>query len=106
MTGKRKDRRRFLKEGVALAGLAAVGGARSGRAQSAEKSDYALYGDRSRFVTAVRKRMTGPDSDSYVASPIQAVEGIITPNSLFYISSRDRSPYTPRRRSIPGSIVS
>ena len=95
MMGNQNDRRRFLKGGVALAGLATVGGVRAGQAQSAEKEDYALYGDRSSFVTAKRKRMTGPTSDSYVASPVQEVEGIITPNSLFYISSRDRSPYMP-----------
>ena len=60
MDSKKSNRRGFLKGGAALAGLAAGGGAQlaKGQTQGApnEKVDELIaYGDRSRFVTSIRK---------------------------------------------------
>ena len=59
MNGKERDRRRFLKEGAALAGLA-VGAMRtaSGQAPPSKESEVAPigfrpYGERSRFEQSV-----------------------------------------------------
>ena len=107
MNNKRSDRRRFLKKSAALArlGLAglAIGAVTPARGQelatetptvpSGKAKDLGPYGERSRFVTAVRKRMG--NGDGFILTPLQDSEGIITPNSLHYVSSRDPSPYTP-----------
>ena len=82
MSAKKKecDRRRFLKEGSVVAGLA-VGAIRSAKSQTPgpERSevDTAAYGAPSRFVHVVRK--TG------MFTPLQDLTGIITPAALHYV---------------------
>jgi sulfane dehydrogenase subunit SoxC len=102
MSSNRSGRRRFLKDSALLAGIA-VGGAGVGRSQGPEfevaaalpagARDLGPYGERSRFVTSVRKRMGR--GDGFVLTPMQDSIGIITPNDLHYVSSRDAGPYTP-----------
>ena len=95
MNAKEPDRRRFLKEGAALAGLAVSGGviqSASGQTRGSQTSgglsgDSRTYGQRSRFETSTRKRdLTGYDT------PLQDSAGIITPNSLFMVESRGYDP--------------
>ena len=93
MADGESGRRRFLKNGVALAGLVTVGGVRSANGQAAEPGtsethakDLEAYGDRSRFVTSVR---LVPDHNPFgltfhVFTPLQDSIGIITPPSLHY----------------------
>ena len=61
MNSKRSDRRRFLKDGAALAGLA-LGAAQSAGGQvlapqtgETRPEDLHAYGRRSQFETAIRK---------------------------------------------------
>ena len=100
MTSKQSNRRRFLKETAALAGLAA-GAARLGDAQTqagnageGTERDLHAYGERSRFVTSTRLGTNGNSErfrkgkTSYQGgprSPLQDQVGIITPTSLHYI---------------------
>src|ERR1022692_3811107 len=102
MNPKQSTRRKFLRNGAALAGLA-VEGVRLVNAQEpppgcAEKTPKQLhaYGERSHFETSVRlgnDNNWGKDptpGDYYVGgprTPIQDSIGIITPNSLHYIVS-------------------
>jgi sulfane dehydrogenase subunit SoxC len=87
MSAKRSGRRRFLKDGAALAGLA-VGSVGLAKGQSAGEvsepqvnpgSKIFAYGERSRFVTSVR----GPLPK--LLTPIGETMGIITPNSLHFV---------------------
>jgi sulfane dehydrogenase subunit SoxC len=85
MAPRRNDRRRFLKDAAALAGAAVVtGSAASG--QSTRKSEKEMptpgppyvvppYGERSRFVTSIRRGEF---------APLQDFAGIITPSALHY----------------------
>ena len=88
MNSKQSSRRRFLKNGTALAGLA-VGAIRSASGQRVASEqpeappnqppsplDTAAYGGRSRFENSVR---TG------LRTPLQDVAGIITPAALHYV---------------------
>jgi len=100
MNPKEPARRRFLKNGAALAGLA-VGamrpaGAQTSSPESAAKisTDVRSYGERSHFETAIRLGAAGlydPAPAGYhrdfgLRTPIQDSVGIITPASLhFYI---------------------
>jgi sulfane dehydrogenase subunit SoxC len=100
MNPKEPARRRFLKNGAALAGLA-VGvtrpaGAQMSAPESAVKisADVRAYGERSHFETAIRLGAPGlydPAPAGYhrdfgLRTPIQDSVGIITPASLhFYI---------------------
>lgn len=111
MDAKPRDRRGFLKEGAALAGLA-LGAARSASGQTPElqmpdhetpsKSvkELVAYGERSRFVTSKRipvaERMS-PDMFGltfHVSTPLQDSFGIITPSSLFYVATH-RGSFVP-----------
>ena len=88
MNAKEPGRRRFLKEGAALAGLA-VGAIRSARGQTpgAEKTDARpkdthAYGERSHFDNSSR----GPVEAGVVGgrTPLQDSAGIITPAALHF----------------------
>lgn len=103
MEAKQPGRRRFLKQGAALAGFAAVGiqsaGAQSSAAEKPEAptQDYRLYGRRSRFERSIRKLdLTGQDT------PLQDSVGIITPSALHFVQSRgyDPPPLDPQQHRL------
>jgi sulfane dehydrogenase subunit SoxC len=100
------NRRGFLKGGAAVAGLAA-GVTQSAKGQSANdlrakgtSKELIAYGERSRFVTSIRKPTAGRDSPDafglafHVLSPIQDSVGIITPSSLHYVATH-RGAFIP-----------
>ncbi len=108
MNPKLTDRRRFLKNGAALAGLA-VGASASALPIAAaaapepapEKIDELhLYGERSHFVSSVRNgSINNPErrvKDEQVAfglrTPLQDSEGMITPASLHFTISHGFEP--------------
>ena len=85
MSSQKQDRRKFIKNGALLAGLA-MGSARAVSSQSTTKSEKEIpipgpayvvppYGERSRFVTSQR---------SGEFAPLQDFMGIITPAALHY----------------------
>ena len=91
MKAKKHGRRQFLKEGAALAGLAA-GAIRSASGQTlaseisdVRPQDTRAYGERSRFETAVRMQKSPGSSSSF--APLQDQMGIITPSALFFVQS-------------------
>ncbi len=98
MNSKQSNRRRFLKEGAALAGLAvgAIGSA-SAQTPGAEASpvpyrDRRTYGRRSRFVTSVRTNNEDATHAAFgrsfnVYTPLQDSIGIITPSALHWVSA-------------------
>src|SRR6184192_568577 len=97
MDSKKPDRRGFLKNGAALAGLAA-GAARSATAQSdlrakGTSKELIAYGERSHFVTSLRTPTAGRDSPDafglafHVLTPLQDSVGIITPSSLHFVGT-------------------
>jgi sulfane dehydrogenase subunit SoxC len=105
MDSKKSNRRGFLKGGAALAGLAAGSGAQPAKGQTQgapnEKVDQLIaYGDRSRFVTSIRKPVAerhSPDEFGltfHVLTPLQDSVGIITPSSLFYTATH-RGAFVP-----------
>jgi sulfane dehydrogenase subunit SoxC len=91
-----QNRREFLK-GAAIAGLA-LGPIEAASAQVAEPEasgtsaqDLRAYGERSRFVNAIRLTNsldTGPGS---LSTPLQDSLGYITPSSLHYVVTRFRN---------------
>ena len=94
MNSKQSDRRRFLKEGAALAGLA-VGAVRAARGQTTgietlglRPDDYRAYGMRSRFVNSVRT----VGSRTGLLTPLQDSVGIITPSALHFENTRGYPP--------------
>jgi sulfane dehydrogenase subunit SoxC len=104
MNSNRSGRRRFLKHGAALAGLAA-GAARSASGETPNiaaysKKELISYGERSRFVTSLREPAEGrPSPDSFglvfhVVTPLQDSVGIITPSSLHYVATH-RGSFVP-----------
>jgi sulfane dehydrogenase subunit SoxC len=103
MNPKRSDRRGFLKNGAALAGLAvgAAAGALPAAAESAPDIDELhKYGERSALVKSVRiGSINNPErrlKDEPVAfglkSPLQDQVGMITPSSLHFIVSHGYEP--------------
>jgi sulfane dehydrogenase subunit SoxC len=114
MTSKARGRRKFLKKGAALAGLA-LGASATADAQAPESHSGAdahssdpkelakeliAYGERSRFVKSVRvpvaERMS-PDMYGltfHVLTPLQDSAGIITPSSLHYVATH-RGSFVP-----------
>jgi sulfane dehydrogenase subunit SoxC len=115
MTSKPRGRRRFLKKGAALAGLA-LGASRTPGAQTPDAHSAAsdahssdskelakeliAYGERSHFVKSVRvpvaERMS-PDMFGltfHVLTPLQDSVGIITPSSLHYVATH-RGSFVP-----------
>ena len=107
MKRRESDRRRFLKESAALAGLA-VGGSRLAKGQSsgdgpgdAPGKDLHAYGERSRFEKSVRfgnnnRYGKNPKPGAYNVggprTPIQDSIGIITPASLHYVVNHSNEP--------------
>jgi len=87
MDSNRSGRRRFLKHGAALAGLAA-GVERSASGQSAASEatpkDVHVHGEASRFVVTGRGVKTRIDHITYY-TPLQDSAGIITPASLHFM---------------------
>ncbi len=107
MDGKKPNRRKFLKGGAAIAGLAA------GAAQAADtqapapkwhekgtNKELIAYGERSRFVTSIRAPVaerTSPDDFGlmfHVLTPLQDSVGSITPSSLHYVATH-RGSFIP-----------
>ena len=98
MDSKKPSRRKFLKSGAAVAGLAAVQSA-SGQTATPEAhpqkslKDLIAYGERSRFVTSIRVPVVErPSPDAFgltfhVLSPLQDSVGIITPSSLHFVGT-------------------
>src|SRR4029077_2732987 len=104
MDVKKPNRRGFLRDSAALAGLAA-GGAQLAKGQTPgtppKKIDELIaYGDRSRFVTSIRMPVAerhSPDEFGltfHVLTPLQDSYGIITPSSLHYTATH-RGAYVP-----------
>src|SRR5580693_3134242 len=104
MNPKQTNRRRFLKNGAALAGLA-VGASASALPVAAEPAlekvdELHLYGERSHFVNAVRNgSINNPErrlKDEQVAfglrTPMQDSVGMITPASLHFTISHGFEP--------------
>src|SRR6202790_2498817 len=106
MNSKETGRRRFLKNGAALAGLA-VGTVRpaSGQSVGPEKSETAAkdihaYGERSRFENSARVGAMGlydPAPPGYhrdfgFRTPTQDSVGIITPASLHFVIAHGYEP--------------
>ena len=90
MSAKERGRRRFLKDGAVLAGLA-VGATRPASGQTLvpdEPEGVQVYGKRSRFVTSVRTR----GSKTGHLTPLQDLVGIITPSSLHFENTRGYPP--------------
>jgi len=89
MNAKERDRRRFLKGGAALAGLA-LSGSRPAQGQTpggeaggeSRAKDPRAYGERSRFVTAGRLGRSRTAFPSL--SPLQDSVGVITPAALHF----------------------
>jgi sulfane dehydrogenase subunit SoxC len=113
MSPRPPGRRKFLKKGAALAGLA-LGATKSASAQApdshpdgAHSSDpkelakeLIAYGERSHYVNSVRvpvaERMS-PDMFGltfHVLTPLQDSVGIITPSSLHYVATH-RGSFVP-----------
>jgi len=106
MNPKESGRRRFLKNGAALAGLA-VGAIQpaSGQSSGSEKTDALpkdlhAYGERSRFENSVRVGAMGlydPAPPGYhrdfgFRTPTQDSVGIITPASLHFVIAHGYEP--------------
>src|SRR5258705_2020808 len=110
MSSKQLDRRRFLKDSGALAGLAvgAMGSATglalgqdaaheaAKEAGPGPKTGYTLYGGRSRFVTTTRQHdyAMGDQFPAKMTTPIQEIEGIITPSPLHFVADHSVPPDT------------
>jgi len=97
MNPKKSDRRRFLKNSAALAGLA-VGASSSAIPATAEPAperidDLHAYGERSHFVNSVRigsinnpeRHLENEPVAFGLATPLQDSVGMITPSSLHFI---------------------
>ena len=86
MEANKRGRRRFLRDGAALAALA-IGKTQPLSAQIAEPRDFLegprTYGERSRFETALRNPTHTPVGDSV---------GIITPSALHFVNNHSYNP--------------
>lgn len=100
------DRRRFLKRGVVLAsGAASVGLVHAAHAQNLAAQPWervygapnTAYGQPSRFEQPIGRHIVKPYGDlapgtGPALTPIEALDGIITPNSLHFIRSHSGTP--------------
>src|SRR5262245_40548903 len=90
MASHHADRRKFLTESAALQRLA-VAAAQSVDAQTpqadARLKDLLAYGQPSRFDTTVRKSLGSatPITDTALMTPLQDLDGIITPSGLHFL---------------------
>jgi len=104
MNTKQTDRRRFLKSGAALAGLA-VGASTGAGPLAAEPvperiDELHLYGERSHFVDSVRigsinnpeRHLENEPSAFGLKTPLQDSVGMLTPASLHFIVSHGFDP--------------
>jgi sulfane dehydrogenase subunit SoxC len=96
------DRRGFFKRGVALAsGAASVGLVHAAHAQSLVAQPWervygspnTAYGQPSRFEQPIGRHVAKPYGDlapgtGPALTPIEALDGIVTPNSLHFIRSQ------------------
>lgn len=92
MKAKERSRRRFLKEGAALAGLS-LGAITSARGQTTIQRpptrSLRPLGEPSRFEHAVRQPYEGTGATTTtVLTPLQDLVGSITPSALHYTVSR------------------
>ena len=83
------DRRQFLTESAALASLA-VGAVQSVGAQTSPEArlkDTLAYGQPSRFDNTLRKTLGSgsPITDTALTTPLQDLDGIITPSGLHFL---------------------
>src|SRR5262245_46612572 len=87
---RHSDRRQFLTESAALAGMA-VGAVQSAGAQApqseARLKDALAYGQPSRFDDTVRRSLgtATPITDTALTTPLQDLDGIITPSGLHFL---------------------
>ena len=99
---KKGDRRRFLKKGAAMAGVA-VGALRPASAQrssglspdSISPGKHLPYGVRSRFETTERDYSKGGGQyqmSGSAGTPLQDLHGIITPSPLHFVISHGATP--------------
>jgi sulfane dehydrogenase subunit SoxC len=94
MASNQRDRRRFLKQSAALAGLAltsggtALGQQTGGNMTPERVSGFRPYGARSRFETSARTMP--PETPGF--TPLQDLMGIITPSELHYVNSHYNVP--------------
>jgi sulfane dehydrogenase subunit SoxC len=104
MNPKEPSRRRFLKNGAALAGLA-VGASATALPAAAEPAlekvdELHLYGERSHFVDSVRRgsinnperRLPNEPRAFGLTTPLQDSAGMVTPASLHYVISHGYEP--------------
>src|SRR5690242_11241209 len=101
MKAKHLGRRRFLKNGAALASLAVAGiGTAKGETAASDKPEPRSknlyeYGERSHFETAVRTTSDTKPYSFYVKqrlTPLQDSIGIITPSALHFFNSHGYDP--------------
>jgi sulfane dehydrogenase subunit SoxC len=102
MDSEQSARRRFLRDGAALAGLA-VGGIPSASAQTPTPETPAIppqdaraYGERSRFETAARRPVGGKWNRllgrATSLTPLQDLTGIITPAPFHFDTAKGHPP--------------
>src|SRR5262245_38241148 len=115
MDRKKPSRRKFIASGAAVAGAAAAAlrparaqtpapaASAAGAAAAPGKKDIKeliAYGERSRFVNAIREAAEGrPSPDAFgltfhVVTPLGESAGSITPSSLHYVAAH-RGFYVP-----------
>ena len=110
------SRRRFMKRGVALGAALVAGAARPGpgAAQSPKEppapddpskvlgNPRRAYGERSRFETAIRRVFRGKtDEVGPTMTPLQELDGIITPSALHFEVQRSGVPdIDPRKHRL------
>ncbi len=100
MNSRRRSRRGFLKDGAAVAGLAAGAMVTASSqppapdaASDKHLKDLIAYGERSKYVTSIRvpvAERTSPDEFGmtfHVLCPLQDLVGNITPSSLHFIGT-------------------
>ena len=105
MPATRATRRRFLKEGVTLAGVAVAARSVSGQTLGegrlpGDSGDIMAHGERSRYVTTKRMTMSqvghmdmhGDPKGLDAMTPLGELSGIITPADLHYVSQHSNAP--------------
>ena len=101
MRARQTARRRFLKEGATLAGLAVAARSVSGQTLGGAHAEHPMaFGERSRFVEAQRTPMTqighvdmhGEPNGLDATTPLGELTGIITPADLHYVSQHMNAP--------------
>ena len=100
MKPQKDNRRRFLKRGAAMAGVA-VGALRPASAQGGMSPDsvspgkHLPYGGRSRYETTERDYSKGGGQyqmSGSAGTPLEDLHGIITPSSLHFVISHGATP--------------